>query len=270
VKNSMTPSAETDIRALSESVARILTHPDPGRVIELVDSPSRGLFGFNSRDRRSRPFNLLRSQILKISRNKNFRIIGVTSATPQVGKTFTSSNLATALSRIPGLRVLLIDLDLRRGSIAEAFGIEVEVGIQSYLSGETDVLDTATYHIENTGLTILPCTPTMESSAEILAGPRLGQLVSALRQLPEDLICICDLPPAFANDDTAIALRELDAYIFVVEEGRTTANQVRDSIDLLLPSPCVGTVLNKYKGGIGGDNYGFGYGTSRYYDEYYS
>ncbi len=91
-----------------------------------------------------------------------------------------------------------------------------------------------------------------------------------MRNLPDDVICICDLPPAFANDDAAIVLSELDAYLFVVEEGVTTARQVRDSIDLLKPSLCMGTIFNRYHGGIGGDDYGFGYGTSRDYDAYYS
>ena len=239
-------------------------------ILERFDSPSRGVFGFNSRDRRSRPFNLLRAQVIKLMRANNWKVIGITSATPRVGKSFMASNLAASLSRIPSTRTLLFDLDLRRGSVAEKFSIPEGYGINSFLAGEIDSLDSAAYDIANTGLTIFPSFPTGDSSAELLAGSRLRSLVAAMRSLPDNVICICDLPPAFANDDASIVLREIDAYLFIVEEGRTTAHQVRDAIELLKPAPCMGTVLNKYSGGIGGDDYGFGYGTGRYYDAYYS
>jgi Mrp family chromosome partitioning ATPase len=252
------------------SPSSILRRSDTTESLERFDSTKRGVFGFNSRDRRSRPFNLLRAQVLKMMAAKNYKIIGVTSATPRVGKSFMASNLAASLSRIPGTRTLLFDLDLRRGSIAKTFEIPEGPGINSFLSGEIDSLDAAAYDIQGTGLTIFPSFPTEDSSAELLAGSRLRTLVKAMRGLSDNVICICDLPPAFANDDTSIVLREIDGYIFVVEEGVTTAHQVRDAIELLKPAPCLGTVLNMYRGGIGGDDYGFGYGTQRYYDSYYT
>ena len=238
--------------------------------LERYDSPGRGIFGFNSRDRRSRPFNLMRAQVVKVMRANDWKIIGVTSATPRVGKSFMASNLAASLSRIPGMRTMLFDLDLRRGSIAERFDIPEGPGINTFLSGEVNTLDDAAYDIANTGLTIFPSFPTNAPSAELLAGNRLRTLVEAMRNLSNNMICICDLPPAFANDDAAIVLREIDAYLFVVEEGKTTRHQVRDAIELLKPAPCMGTILNRYRGGIGGDDYGFGYGTQRYYDAYYT
>lgn len=238
--------------------------------IERYDSPRRGVFGFNSRDRRSRPFNLLRAQIIKTMTARKWKILGVTSATPRVGKSFMASNLAASLSRIPGTHTLLFDLDLRRGSIAEIFEISEGVGINTYLAGEIDKLDSASRAIAGTGLTVFPSFPSDHSSAELLAGSRFRMLVQAMRSLPDNVICICDLPPAFANDDAAIVLREIDAYLMIVEEGQTTARQVRDTLEVLSPAPCIGTVLNKYRGGIGSDDYGFGYGTQKGYDAYYS
>lgn len=248
-----------------------LLSPDGnGAELERYDSSQRGVFGFNSRDRRSRPFNLLRSQVLKIMTARKWKIIGVTSATPRVGKSFMASNLAASLSRIPGTHTLLFDLDLRRGSIADIFEIPEGLGINTYLAGDVDKLDAASRDIKGTGLTVFPSFATDHSSAELLAGARFRTLVQAMRGLPDNVICICDLPPAFANDDAAIVLREIDAYLLIVEEGQTTARQVRDTIEILKPAPCMGTVLNKYRGGLGSDDYGFGYGTQKYYDAYYS
>lgn len=234
------------------------------------DWAPRGIFGFNSRDRRSRPFFLLRSQIIKIMQANGWRILGITSATPQVGKSFIAANLAASLSRVPTMHTLLFDLDLRRGSIGEMFEIATGIGIQTFLTGEVNSLTEAAYDVAGARMTIFPSFPTEHSSAELLAGARMKSLVEAMKQLPENTICICDLPPAFANDDAATVVREIDAYLFVVEEGRTTERQIRDAMNILSPAPCIGTVLNRYAGGIGSDDYGFGYGSQRGYDAYYS
>lgn len=229
----------------------------------------KDIFGFNSRDRRSRPFNLLRMQVMKLMKAHNWKIIGVTSATPRVGKTFMATNLAASLSRIPNMRTMLFDLDLRRGSVAERFGLPTGPGINTFLTGEINSLEATAYTVLHSGLTIYPSSPSSDSSAELLSGERFKTLVAAMRALPDNVVCICDLPPAFANDDAAIVMQSIDAYLLVVEEGMTTAGQVRDAIDLLKPAPCIGTVLNRYNGGIGASDYGFGYGTQRYYDSYY-
>lgn len=248
----------------------ILAPPGQDEGFELNDAAGRGVFGFDSRDWRSRPFNLLRSQVLKIAKARDWKIIGVTSATPGVGKTFVCSNLAAALSRIPRQRTLLFDFDLRRGSVAERFGLSEGPSINAYLSGEIASLDATAQTVRNSGLTIFPSFPTDRSSAELLAGIRLKMLVQAMRALDEQYLCLCDLPPAFANDDAAIVLREIDAYLLVVEEGKTTARQVRDAIEMLRPAPCMGTVLNRYRNALSGDDYGFGYRSKRTYAAYYS
>lgn len=238
--------------------------------VELVGVIERGIFGFNSRDRRSRPFNLLRSQVDKLMRAKGWTKLGITSATPGVGKTFISCNLAASLSRMPERQTLLFDLDLRRGSVAAQYDLYGQQGLDAYLSGELDSLASVGRRVKGSNLTIYPSYRVEVSSAELLAGARMRALSDAMKQLPDDYICLCDLPPAFANDDASIALEQLDAYLLVVEEGRTTARQVRDAIELLAPAHCLGTVLNRYNGAMGGDDYGFGYWRQGSYDAYYT
>ena len=242
----------------------------PAEEVQLVNVVRRGVFGFNSRDRRSRPFNLLRSQVIKLMKANGWRRLGVTSATPAVGKTFIASNLAASLSRIPDQRTLLFDLDFRRGSVATQYGLAQQAGIPDYLTGAVDTLGPVARAVAGSSLVIYPSFPVDESSAELLAGLRMRDLSEAMAQLPDDCLCICDLPPAFANDDTAIALEQLDAFLLVVEEGKTTTRQVKDTIKMLAPTPCIGTVLNRYNGVIGGDDYGFGYWSQGKYDAYYS
>ncbi|NJC33714.1 Mrp family chromosome partitioning ATPase [Sphingomonas jejuensis] len=254
-----------------QSLTSIL--PEPGQAlagtIGTKALPEENIFGFNSRDQRSRPFNLLRSQLLKTARSRGWRLIGVTSATPRVGKSFIASNLAAALARTPELHTYLLDLDLRRSTIAKNFGLQGDRGIADFLDGEIEDLRGISWNVEAGALTIVPSFSNDVASAEVLAGPRMDALIAAMRALPEGMLCILDLPPVFANDDAVIIAQKIDAYILVVQEGATTVKQVRDSFNLLQPAPCLGTVLNHYNGGLMGDDYGYGYGQSGKYAEYY-
>ena len=88
-----------------------------------------------------------------------------------------------------------------------------------------------------------------------------------MRALPDNAIVLCDLPPAFANDDTSVICEHLDAFLMVVEQGVTTRKQVISTREMLQPTPCLGSVLNRYNGGWS-DPYGYGYGDeyAKYYD----
>ena len=269
VDASVDPSAHPSI-TFRPGVATTGPLAGPVQEVQLVNVVHRGVFGFNSRDRRSRSFNLLRAQIVKLMGARGWKRLGITSATPAVGKTFIASNLSASLSRVPDRRTLLFDLDLRRGSVADQYDLTGQPGIETYLAGEIDTLALVGRAVAGSNLVIYPSYPVTESSAELLAGGRMRALIEAMERLPDDCLCICDLPPAFANDDASIVLGQIDAFLLVVEEGRTTARQVRDAIKLLAPAPCIGTVLNRYNGVIGGDDYGFGYWNKSGYDAYYS
>ena len=188
-----------------------------------------------------------------------------------MGKTFVACNLAASLSRIPNLQTFIYDLDLRRGSVAERFGIPVGANLSGLSDGArvSDVADLA-WLVENERLTIFPTFVQNLYSAEVLSGARFTTLIAAMRYLSSDAVHICDLPPAFANDDAAIACEQLDGYLLVVEDGVTTSKQLSDAIRLLGSDKFLGTVLNRYVQGLTPGDYGFGYGNKRLYSSYYS
>ena len=217
------------------------------------------LVGFNSRERRSRPYHLLRAQIAKIMARNNWRMIGVTSATPDAGKTFTSVNIAAALAAAGDTDVLLCDLDLRRGSIANMLGYSPETGLGDYLAGEgSDPRDIA-MRINDSRLVVVPTNASRGSSTNLITADRFRTFFAELKAMPPTTKMIFDLPPVFADDDAIICMQYLDAYLLVVDHGVSTARQIEEAIRLLDPSPCMGTVLNRYKGGFA-DPYGYGYG----------
>ncbi|MFK3891072.1 CpsD/CapB family tyrosine-protein kinase [Sphingomonas sp. NPDC079357] len=233
-----------------------------------TEAKQRGIYGFDSRDVRSRPFNLLRSRLLKLHRNKGWRLFGIVSATPAVGKSFVATNLSAALSRTPGIDTTLVDLDLRRGSIATNFGLTVERGMRDFLEGTIPALSDVAVHPEGERLVILPTDNAPARSAELLSSPRMDAMVAAMRARPTHNIFLCDLPPVFANDDATIVTTKLDAFILIVEEGRTTRKQIQDALHVLDQAPCAGVVLNRFDGGLLTDNYGYGYGAG--YSDYYN
>ena len=229
------------------------------------------IVAFNSRDMKSRPFSLLRTQLLKKMDENGWKLIGITSPTPGAGKSFLAANLAASLSRLPNRSTYLFDFDLRRSSLAKAFGMSGEEGLAEYLAGDCPDLSRVGRKVGESGLSVYPSYGQHFDSFELLAGEHCTQLIEAMRAVPKDAIVLCDMPPAFANDDAMIIGRKLDAYILVIEQGVTNRTQVRDCVRLMEPTPCLGSVLNRYQGVLG-DPYGYGYGSNylkcgNYYSE---
>jgi Mrp family chromosome partitioning ATPase len=227
----------------------------------------RLLHGFDSRNASSRSFNLIRSKLVAFNRERGWRVLGVVSATPNVGKSFVSANLAAAMSRDPRFQTYLIDLDLRRGTIKDIFGIETEAGLIEYFEGAPSVEAVPAFIPDGEELIIMPTVAAPVLSAELLASDRATNLFQAMRNSDERNLFICDLPPAFANDDASIIMECLDGYVIVAEDGKTTQRELEAAVDLLGHDRLAGVVLNKYRGGLVSEGYGVEY---RYASEYYA
>jgi Mrp family chromosome partitioning ATPase len=253
---------ETEALRVAGSVnLRALENPS------LVDwSPDRALasdiYGFNSIDPRSRSFNLVRGRLLKLKRERDFRIIGVVSATPNVGKSFVSANISASLSRDPQINTFAVDLDLRRGSLSNRFGLIPDDGLSDHLSAGTPL---RTFRLQGENLTLIPTKGGMVHSAELLASARAQALFAAMQDSDDSNLFICDLPPVFANDDAVAAMAHLSGYILVSEEGRTTEREIKDAVMALGRERLAGVVLNKFRGGVVSD----GYGVDSYYAQGY-
>ena len=161
------------------------------------------IYGFNSIDPRSRSFNLVRGRLLELKRSRNMRLVGVVSATPNVGKSFVSANISASLSRDPQVQTFAVDLDLRRGSLSNQFGINPENGLSDYLENGGAF---EAYRLEGEGLTVVPTRGGMVHSAELLASLRARDMFTAMRKSDPDNLFICDLPPVFANDDAVATM----------------------------------------------------------------
>jgi protein-tyrosine kinase len=262
----------------SAPVSRFAEGPDQGPLYSAVDAlpqlsvaaedlAGAGIYGFRNSDTRSRPFKLLRTQVAKRCADDGLKLIGVTSAAPHVGKSFVASNLAAALSRLGETEVCLVDLDLHRPALARRFGLNEGLGIHDLLSGEAETVEQVARRVNDERMVLIPGFKREVATGELLTSPRGDALFQGLRALPSNTIVLVDMPPIFADDDALLISHRIDAFLVVVEDGRTTRKQVRDTIRILRPTPVLGTVLNRYNNQLFSDEYGYGmsYGYGAYY-----
>ncbi len=153
----------------------------------------------------------------------------ITSAVPNEGKSTISANLAITMA-LSGARTLLIDGDLRRGAIREAFGIASKIGFSEVLKGEVNwrevVVPTA-----YPSLAVLPRGRTLSQPSEHLLRESTEVLLKEM-YATFDYILI-DSSPVLAADDTTSLAPKIDATIFVVRLGYTSARLTRKGLELL-------------------------------------
>jgi protein-tyrosine kinase len=247
----------------------LFSRPDAIRTLDIPSSQleAQNVVGFRNADTRARPFKLLRSQILRRAHEDGLKVLGITSAAPNVGKTFVATNLAAALSRIADMNVILIDLDLHRPAVATRFGFSPDSkGIHDVLSGDADMEDVA-YRIGEERLIVIPGFRRDVATGELLTSARGDAMFAGMHALGSNTVVLVDMPPIFADDDAVIISKHLDGYLLIAQDGRTTSKQVKETVRMLAPTPLVGSVLNRFRAQLLMDDYGYGmsYGYGGYY-----
>lgn len=189
-------------------------------------------------------YRMLRTLVLQKMRENGWTSLAVTSARTGDGKTVTAINLALSLAREVNHTVLLVDLDLRNPSVHQVLGYEPEKDLSHYLYNGAPLQEI----LFNPGierLVVLPCGDPIPNSSETLSSPRLVALVDELKNRYPERIVIFDLPPVLETDDPLAFSPYVDAFLFVVEEGKTTRDELTRAMDMLGESLLLGTVLNK-------------------------
>jgi len=167
-------------------------------------------------------------------------ILLVTSAAGGEGKTVSSINLAVALSEQS--RVLLIDADLRRPKVHQYMGFPImeSRGLGNLLFNPEDSLAKYTRTIEN--LSILPGGAHVEHPLTLLASPKLGVLMTRLRE-QFDFIVV-DSPPIMPVADGLILRGISDQVVLVVRAGYTARAVLRRALNSLDTTHLAGVILN--------------------------
>ena len=153
----------------------------------------------------------------------------VTSAVPSEGKSTISANLAITMA-LSGARTLLIDCDLRRGALREAFGISSKIGFSEVLKQEVNWREVVVPTAYET-LFVLPRGKTLSQPSEQLLRDSTEALLKELYQHYDYVII--DSSPVLAADDTTSIAPKIDATIFVVRLSYTSARLTKKALELL-------------------------------------
>lgn len=185
-------------------------------------------------------------------------ILQFTSSQPGEGKTTSAITLATKFASL-GHRVLLMDLDLRKPSVAKTIGLDpVKIGVVDVLHGRAELADVAVKGEVDT-LDILQVGQIPQNPVEILSSGLLPEFFNKHRD-QYDYIVI-DSSPVLGIADAPLLSRFVDAVVFVVEANRVHYNQVRQSIRRLrdVNANVVGVMLTKFRALEVGKDYNYQY-----------
>jgi exopolysaccharide transport family protein len=175
-------------------------------------------------------YRALRTSLLLSNLGAPPKVIMVTSALPQEGKTTTSINCAVVLAQ-KGIRVLLIDADLRRPSIHKTLGMGPRSGLSNVLTGSATLENAITRSPILPNLDVLPAGTPPPNPAELLASVNMRDVLQELRGQYDHIVV--DTPPTLSVTDAVVLSPRADAIVLVIRSGQTTKQALRRSRDIL-------------------------------------
>ena len=198
----------------------------------------------------------LRTQILNQLEQLEGNSLLITSANPYEGKTFTAINLGVSIAQELDRTVLIVDCDLKnhtrfhKAFSKDFFGTQMDEGLSNYLLNQAELQDL----FINPGierLILLPAGRPLPNSAEMLGSPRMEMLVNDIKcRYPKDRILIFDSSSLLTSADPLVLTRYVDGILLVVEEEKTTTEDLKKVMELLNDKPVIGTVMNKSKSAV--------------------
>ena len=206
----------------------------------LVTPPSRLVFLTEPDSLAAEKFRFLGVRLRHLRQNRPLKKVLITSTIPEEGKSLVSANLAGVLARRKQ-KVLLVEGDLRRPSLAQQFGLRGLRGLGEWLqSGQQKALNI--FYLRRPNFWLMPAGHPLENPLELMQS---GRLVECMRQV-EPLFdwIIVDSPPLLPLADTSVWERLTDGTLLVAREGKTEKAALQEGVALLKQSDLLGIVLN--------------------------
>lgn len=211
-------------------------------------------------------YRVLRTNVRFAAVDTSTMTLLVSSTVPGEGKSVTAANLAVAMA-LDGLKVILVDCDLRRPTLHDKFETEQRPGVTNVLVEHT-TLDEAIKETGIPGLRLLTAGPIPPNPAELLNSRAMHQLHQDLKTRAD--VVIYDSPPFLATADAQILSSEVDGILYVVQFGEAKKSAVRHAAEMIeqTRSRVLGIVFNKIDLSNKRDDYYYGY--YNYYSYYSS
>lgn len=189
-------------------------------------------------------YKLLRTRVLQRMRQNESNTLALTSPGKAAGKTLTAINLALSMAEKLDYTVLLVDLDFRKPTIKKYLGLDAKAGLSDFLLHDVP-LHEILIHPGIDRLVVLPQVEKLNSPSELLSSPKMAQLVEEIKHRYPSRMVIFDMPPVLVADDVVAFSAFVENVLLVVEDGETTADDLRSVTALLEDTKLIGTVLNK-------------------------
>lgn len=205
-------------------------------------------------------YRSLRTSIQMLGVERPLSTVQFTSPGAAEGKTTTLCNVAAVLADA-GRRTVIVDCDLRRPRVHDAFSLPNVLGFTSVITGQVPLEEAIRSVPEQPGLTVLTAGPIPPNPSELLGSQKTSELLFRL-QSQFDVVLI-DSPPVLPVTDATVLSTWVDATVMIAAAGVTTRKQLRTAIELLrqAEAPLAGLVLNR-----AGAEERYGY-TYRYVEE---
>jgi protein-tyrosine kinase len=195
--------------------------------------------------RETEVYKVLRTQVLRYTKEKGGNTIMITSALPEEGKTLTAINLSFTFAKLFEQTVLLVDGDLRQQDIHKRLGFESDRGLADYLVDSRPVPEIITWPgIDK--LTLISGGRLIHESTELLGSTRMRDLVHDMKTRYPDRYVFFDAPPILSSADALAFVPLVDYIIMVVRAGTTSTNDVKKALELIPQDKVIGFVLNRY------------------------
>jgi protein-tyrosine kinase len=201
-------------------------------------------------------YRLLRSRVMHVMKDISAPCIGVTSAGPGEGKSLTAINLAIHLARDKQNMVYLLDFDMRNPSVFKSFGARPIHELSEYLAGrlkpEEVLCGTQFENLALAGVGI-----PIQGASELLASPRLDELLAHIRRRSPHAFIVCDLPPVLSTDEALVVAPRTDGLLLVVSEGVTRRDGLARAVDILGDFTIAGICMNRSGEELGASYYSY-------------
>ena len=210
-------------------------------------------------------FRNLRTNVQFLNMDGGTRLLMVTSAGPEEGKTSVATNLGAALSEM-GMRVLVVEADLRRPVIGKFLAKQSGKGLTDVIMG-TARLEDAVVKTENENLFVLMSGAKPPNPAELVSSQTMKDLLAGLRESFDYVIV--DAPPVLAVSDAVAMAPMMDGVLVVASHNIATRGGARHTVEVLgkVETRILGVVINNVEmSGRYGYGYGYRYG---YYSPYH-
>lgn len=177
----------------------------------------RTMFGPNLSFAATEAYKLLRTNVMfSLPDEGECHVIGVTSSVQAEGKSSTACNLAYALAEV-GSKVLLLEGDLRKPTLAAKLGLAKTPGVSNLLVSRSEVHDVIQQCTLAPHMDIITSGDIPPNPSELLSSNRMAKLMQELKK--EYNYIIFDLPPIMAVADAVAAAKLLDGVVMVVRSG---------------------------------------------------